>query len=1069
MSQHVVTQAKVSFLRQSRKPGTHNHVSSQTTYYPSSPHSRWSSSVFDSVESAILDRRRGHDAPPSKAELRAELRKQLKRDRDLGNTAGHEADEIEAAIVHRRMQVDQASLNPDFRRNLVNERKDNGIGRLEFPTNHLRNRIERGLKMQKGWANQSPATLLRRYLAIDSPEPALQKSVALIRSMRLSIVLMQMHIRRQVAADPLGLKDVAEALPSEDQWKRLMEVMEYNGHTQERLNQYVDILFARTDEERCHLFLADFNAKPVFIFGYLLRLGSSISQVSTLDNLLEYFRRRLKTTSGTKRATDVRAYIEGRARTQMQKFSTQEIMENMDRLAFHCRRIEPRRLVVLAEILAEFITDLGANSHTSELFTTAETPAEAYHAQCRFFNAALGAIASRMGSGAEHKAIPYTYIWAAQRILLAMSDSLPQPLAVDRSGFEAIRAVLAGMPKSMDEQHAASRHSESWPPYLTPADGIDEAMDVEESWSRVVRAGMMMQEAGFPKHEVDEVIDILYGLSPDGSPTIQQRMQINPARKMSAWAASIRATRNAHEAWQRFKSPPEPGMKPGVLEYAAMFQRLYAREADPQRGILPGDNHLNYPMNEESNLTELEKLRLQPPTPGELYGTMREEGIRPDEQCLRILVSNAQNVAEAHRYLEDGSTARKNYAELTAAFPSTKSLRRTPLPLFSAYMEFLSKTPNLGGRNLLRAVRLAERRLSGKNSNWSSFVWAPIVKHLGQHHDRLRLTLEAQLRLLLYVMDHIDAERSMNLAIVDQLARTLRKILRREVEKLAVTLPTGKADKNSFAIHYEKQATEAGKNNKYIRNAQELTALSMFQIMGERMKGLFYSVVVKEKERSRPEDNLHVSHVDMMRARRDPVMPSVAHNLMLALAFAGQIRAMSDLMKWLIKEWSSPALQEEMQNMGELPQDLDMIETLCAFRAFAEPLIRRRKVEQVMDGVMENIVWEWPDDTVVDKYIESHGNGIKELREVAIWARDRFLYHRNNRITDVHDLNLDWTRTQQKTLKDQLDAVNELRRKVFTTDEGEVLEEEEASEEDETMEWEDAEEREDTAIRGQAA
>ncbi|KAK6702622.1 hypothetical protein SNK04_012523 [Fusarium graminearum] len=831
--------------------------------------------------------------------------------------------------------------------------------------------------------------------------------------------------------------------------------------------------FAKTDEERCHLFMADSNAKPVFIFGYLLRLGSGISQVSSLDGLLAYFKRRLKTTAEKKRVASVRSYTERRARNQMQGFSTQDAMENMGRLAFHCRRIEPRRLIALAEIIADFIVDLGANSHSSSgLFTTDEISAEAYHAQCKFFNAALSTIASRMGSGAEHKSIPYAYIWAAQRVLLAMSDSLPQPLAVDRSGFQAIRAVLAGMPKNRDEMHAASRHSKSWPPYLTPADGIDEAMDAEESWSRVVRAGMMMQEAGFPKAEVDEVIDILNGLAPDGSPTIQQRIQIHTDRKMSAWAASIRATRNSHEAWQRFRNPPESGMKPGTLEYAAMFQRLYAREADPQPGTFPGDNQLNYPMDEETNLTELEKLRLQPPTPGELYRMMREAGIRPDEQCLRILVSNAENIAEAHRYLEDGSTARKNYAELTTAFPSTKSLKRTPLPLFSAYMECLSKIPNLGGRNLLRAVRLAERRLSGKNANWSSFVWAPILKHLGQHHGRLRLTLEAQLRLLLYVIDHIDAEKSMNLAIFDQLAKTVRKIFRREVETLAVTLPTGNADKNAFAHHYEIQATDAGKNSKHAKNAQELTALSMFQIIGERMKGLFYSVVVKERQRSRPEDSLHVSHVDMMRARRDPVVPFVAHNLMLSLAFAGQIRAMPDLMKWLIQEWSSPALQEEIQNMGELPQDLDMIETLCAFRAFAEPLVRPRKVEQVMHGVMDNAVWEWPDDSVVEKYIESHGNGVKELRSVVMWARDRFLYHRNNRITDVNDLNLDWTRTQQKNLREQLDAVNELRRKVFATDYDEWIEEkeDEANEEADLTEWEEteAEEREEKTARDRA-
>jgi hypothetical protein len=295
VSQHVVTQAR-------------------TTDYPISLHSRRLNSTFDSIESAILERRQSHNASPSKAELRAELRKQLKRDRDCGNITDQEFDEVEAAILQRRTEAYRASLNHEFKRNLGNEQHDKGTEQLGFPSNYLRTRIERRLKMQKGWVDQSPATLLRRYLATDDPEPGLQKGIAVIRSMRLPVILMQMHIRRQVAADPVGMKEIAEALPSEEQWQRLMGILDYNGHTQECLSQYVDILFAKTDEERCHLFMADSNAKPVFIFGYLLRLGSGISQVSTLDNMLEYFKTRLRTTAEKKRVTSKKCLtIQGRA------------------------------------------------------------------------------------------------------------------------------------------------------------------------------------------------------------------------------------------------------------------------------------------------------------------------------------------------------------------------------------------------------------------------------------------------------------------------------------------------------------------------------------------------------------------------------------------------------------------------------------------------------------------------------------------------------------------------------------------------------------------------------------
>ncbi|KAM0553923.1 hypothetical protein ACHAPJ_007271 [Fusarium lateritium] len=844
--------------------------------------------------------------------------------------------------------------------------------------------------------------------------------------MRLPIVMIQMDLRRQVEADPENNQDISKALPKEEKWQRLMGILKHNGHVQHDLDQYMDILFAKNDEVRCRLFLEDDFAKPTFILSYLLRPASSFSDIATLDGIVEYVRTRLRNTTDKTPATDARPTNTRRAHSAMDKFTTEDFIQIMKKLAFHCRRIEPRRLPALAKMMAEFILCYEANSGNSQ---------QTYYAQCRFFNAGLRAVAARMGAGPQRRTLPHAFMWQAQRILLGMSAGLPEALLVDRNGFRAIRSVLAGMPKNRDEIHSALRHAKTWPPYLQPGDGIDEEMEPHEFWTRVVRAGMMMQEAGFPKHEVDFALDILQGLAPDGTPTIQQRKQISPDRNLQSWAASIRATRNAQEAWDRFRHPPEDGMKPGQDEYAAMFQRLYAREADVDAGTLPGDTALNYVSHEETNLTELEKLRLQPPTPAELYEMMR---LRRDEipvgvGLLTILVSNAKTLEEAHLYLyhASGGTRKKNYAALTLPSPTPESLKSIPLPVFSAYINFCSGIPSRRGRKfMLRAIQFAELRLSRRNQNWGSYVWASILKNLGQHHFALKFTLEEQITFMLKVVDRIDVTHGMTLPIFDRLTLTLRKILRREVENLAAAVEANNGDANVLAFLYGIGAEEAS------AECDDL-ALSAIRAASSRMKGFFYSLVTQERERIGPGEKIDISRIDSMRARRDPVMAPYAHNLMLALAFAGEFNEMAEVMKWLIKEWSPRELQEEMESLEEIPQDLDMLETLCAFRAFAEPMITQRELDQVLDDMDTHEIWYWPNDTTVEAYIEGFGsNTHRELSQVLQWIRHRRHTRQAEQeswATDAKGLELDRTATKQEALEQHLDGQEELRTRVFRT------------------------------------
>ncbi|KAF4338880.1 prefoldin subunit 3 [Fusarium beomiforme] len=880
-------------------------------------------------------------------------------------------------------------------------------------------RMERRLNLFKGWVEQSPAVLLRKYLALEHPSRETLLEIAAIRTMRLPVVLIQMHLRLQVEADPENNQDLAQALPDQSQWEALMKTLEYSGNTEERLNGYMEILFAKNDEERSRLFLADMSPKPVFMLNYLLRLGSSINEVSTLDRFLDYIQDRLRAT--TDKARKMR-WNRGRASSKMERFTTEDFMVIMKRLSFHCRRIEPRRLIVLADMMAEFIFHYKRGS--------AE---QTYWMRCQFFNAGLDAIARNSGSGPQHSSIPHAYIWEAQRALLRMSGSLPETLLVDRGGFRAIQAVLSGMPKNKDEIHTATRYSKSWPPYLQPADGMDEAMEEEESWSRVVRAGMMMQEAGFPQDEADSALNILLGLAPNGTPTIQQQVKVDPGQDLSVWAASITATRNAREAWKQFKHPPKADIAPGSAEYAAMFRRSFARDVDPDQGSLPGDNSLSYPTNEDMNLTELEKLRQQPPSTKELFEMMRLDGVLPDKHLLHILVANAQSLEEAHRYLRDASIDQKNYANLLAPEPTAAMLKTIPLPLFSAYVDQLSKTATPKARNLLRAIRLVELRLDRRNQNWVPHIWLPIMKNLGQHHYGMKLTLQAQLRLVIYLVDRIDAMQCMTLFLFNRFVKTLRNILRRELVALADAIKANNTNLNSLTALYYRTGEEDSAEAEATTEAGSNSTLFLFRALISRMKGFYRTLIVQEQERQRPEaeETTDLSFIDIMRGRRDPVLAPFAHDLMLALAFAGEFKEMAQFMRWLIREWS-PLLQsqDEWMNMEQWPSDVDMLETLCVYRAYGEPMITDEEREQVRNDRNEFGIWEWPGDDLVRGWIESSKiQGHEELNQVLSWVRIRQYLRKNSQLADVDDLGLDAVETKRETQKQQLGTQKQSKRK----------------------------------------
>ncbi|CAM1503853.1 Fc.00g014440.m01.CDS01 [Cosmosporella sp. VM-42] len=879
----------------------------------------------------------------------------------------------------------------------------------------LRRITERRLKLSKSWENISPNLLMKSLLITKVGDHELLKKTAMARSMRMPIVLMQMKIRKE-EKEKGGSTELLELLPDADTWQKIINVLRSNGHSRKNLKYYLYILNCDSDQERCERFLK-YNPyhkpKPIWILNFLIRRHSEITEPETLARLLNYFGElHCGMRKGDEPHTPAFRHASNRALNPVLNMTPEALNHASTLFAHHCMKLEPRLLVKLANLIAQYVQTLRVPSEQSRLL---------YYRQCLVFNHALQLFQPIPHLVGRRVDIPNSYLWEAQRILLDASGGLPKPLLLDRGGFRAIRSVLAGLPKNQTEKHSASLHSEIWPPYLKPGDGMDEKMDPEESWSRTIRAGMMMQEAGFPKEESDEALDILQGLAPDFTPTIQQRVAVPPNRKSNVWVASIKATRNAAEAWAKFQQPPNGGLIPGVDEYAAMFEKLIARDAEPQMDDLPGDNALNFVTHEEANLADFEKARLKPPSVHELYQKMRLSGIKPNNHCLAILVSNSESLDTAHRYLLESDTKWRHCTALLSDDPDPNSLKDLPLSLFSAYIEACTREGKVAGRQLARAIRLTAMRLGYKSTSWNIFIWRPIFKNLGQHYSSLGLSLEQQLNLALELIQRIQAHSSVPVSLFHYFGRCIQKIMRRESRRLSRDIEANDSKTpDELILLYDAEAKRSQKgceraNLAGMAEAAELptssefdnqSPLFLFNLAAVQMKQLFTELVTREKEIRQAVGLNEVSALDEMLSRRDPVKATYAYNYVLSLAYVGEFQEMANVVKWLIQEWGQPNLVEETQELDHISHEADMFDTLCAFRAFAEPMLPKEEAVSIMDAMnMTEVGWVWPDDDMVEAYVNGRRQDEphEELRKLLQWTQHQRL--KRQRQTEGANLN----------------------------------------------------------------
>lgn len=299
----------------------------------------------------------------------------------------------------------------------------------------------------------------------------------------------------------------------------------------------------------------------------------------------------------------------------------------------------------------------------------------------------------------------------AQRILLASAARFEPPLQFDKSSYHAVSRVLVASRKSPSEERHAALIQRTWPPWRKDLDGTDIDRSPEEDISRAVIVLTRMKEAGHAEVSSDKALKMLGGREPDWSPTVQtryltkfRRVTLQPRyntpwkpESEEEWAARITATRDVYEAWEGFQAFLKSGQPPSHSMYYAMFQKLiFNSMTDPQRQgqmALPGDGKEVLPVLDD-NISESEKLRMQPPSLDTLFQRMIVDGIRPSGRLLELLVSKAHTLKKVALYLHHGAVPPEALSELLNR-PSQmrlSALKRIPDGTFVAFIEFLCRS-----------------------------------------------------------------------------------------------------------------------------------------------------------------------------------------------------------------------------------------------------------------------------------------------------------------------------------------------------------------------------------------
>lgn len=867
---------------------------------------------------------------------------------------------------------------------------------------HLRTKSHKDdTYLWKRIGGESPASLLRRVLNGFGEDYVARatEQVARMLSHRHAIVLLQMIIRKRELRKRHPNWGILDVLPSGDERRELIGLMARWGYTRDELGHLMAIMETEERLDQARQFLERGEMKPIFLIKYILRPDGRIPDPVVLNGLIDYVGR-YYTGERTFRKGDFlpNRYNTGRSQCTSLNMSCSEFSDIIKGLAMHCHLIDARLMIRISDVVAQYLRNMS----TWELDSSRR-----FKNQCTVLNIALEAFRPPVGKLAPNTFQPFAYLWEAQKALLSLSSTFTKPAIISREGFRSIREVLSGLAKNEAEIHSSLRHAPLWPPYLRPADGIDEMMEPEEGWSRTVQAGSMMQEAGYSYHEQDHVLDVLQGKDVTGSPSIQQLVTVPPRPETSYFEASIRATRNVKEAWSLFSRHQKAGLKPGPREYAALLLKFMQRNAPQGTSLRPGDKALNFATADEPNLTEFEKARSVVPGVDKIFEQVIACGFASEGLCLRLLMQGAPSIKDMHHYLDRSATPADQVAALRSREPSHQVLRSINLPLFATYVHKLARTEGpKTARNVAKAVKLCRIRFKehkDEDPAWLAYVWGGILRELSQHHNALLLTLAEQMDLYVTILNHIETKVHVPVSIAVQLCKNLRKTVAREL------LAPGKDEEmghDSIPPHllmlydpwaYGDAAAREGAELS-LADIRERHALeceigspySSYVLVSKRISHLIKALAAEEDEQQRMLEGHLIDPISRMTARKDISRAQDAYEVMVALALVGDFEEMAWLLDHLAQQWRNPELLEAVQTRTFPPQLADFMDTFCAFRLFAEPMLSEEVIENLRFQVEECSVLTWPTDSCVKDYRESHPDPVvKRLADVLEETRRR--------------------------------------------------------------------------------
>jgi hypothetical protein len=572
-----------------------------------------------------------------------------------------------------------------------------------------------------------------------------------------------------------------------------------SGVTKDDLQHWIWILSPHSDDAKLGRLVESNDRTPLAVLLTILRQEADIKDDFLFGKLVKHIIKWHIQNAFDPSESAKSASLAKNAPGWHRKLSPKAVTRVLRLLIYHSLQTMPSMLDTVIGVAKSYIESVPANTTSGR---------SGFARQCTVLNNTVQILSEWSGIGPVRHSQKR---WSAQQALVAFSTQLERQLIITKRSWEAMQLTTAGLEKSVRERKFALRAAKSWPPYRRELDGTDEGRPLEDNLSRSVLIGRLMQESGYSTTKYGHALTVLGGHGSGDSPTIQTRTagpkvwhgNREVLNIYTQWAAQVKATRNAQEAWQMLQSPPQEGLKPNYQVYGEMFEKLFAKVADNNSPAQPGDSRVVFPA-QNVNLTQYEISRLQPPDVRSMYEIMIKDGNRPVGKCLVLLILNAPSINDAIRYIRDSPWGELASGLAFDAGPSLAAVNTMPLYIINSYIVLLCRIcstfdPEVciddKDHYLARAITLVIWRFnrSSPGSHRHKAAWHAVLATLATPQIHSRNTTSRRVNDLhavdqfMMVYHKAKAQTGLDLYMFEQLCRTTVKALKRYIRGPART------------------------------------------------------------------------------------------------------------------------------------------------------------------------------------------------------------------------------------------------------------------------------------------